>query len=159
MRVAFIVLFPAISNSFWETVFTFISDQSGWWFLVKSKSGFLPHYCPNFCPMWLLAFAVNDNKTWSPPRNNFCSVISSLPHVCRKAHILWSVQFSHSVISDSLRPHGLQHARPPCSSPTPGACSNSCPLSRWCHQTISPSVIPFFSCLQPFPESWSFPVS
>ena len=54
-----------------------------------------------------------------------------------------SVQFSRSVVSDFLWPHGLQHARPPCPSPTPGACSNSCPLNWWCHPTISSSVIPF----------------
>ena len=70
-----------------------------------------------------------------------------------------SVQFSRSVVSDSLQPHGLQHARPPCPSPTPGVYSNTCPLSRWCHPTISSSVIPFSSCLQPFPASESFPVS
>ena len=58
----------------------------------------------------------------------------------------WSTkqfQFSHSVVSDSLQPHGLQHTRPPCPSPTPGACSNSCPSSWWCHPNISSSVIPF----------------
>ena len=59
-----------------------------------------------------------------------------------------SVQFSHSVVSNSLRPHELQHARPPCPSPTPGAYPNSCPLSRWCHPTISSSVVPFSSCPQ-----------
>ena len=68
-----------------------------------------------------------------------------------------SVQFSCSAVSDSLRPHGLQHARFPC-SPTPRACSNSCPLSRWCHPTVSSSVFPFSSCLQSFPASRSFPV-
>ena len=62
-------------------------------------------------------------------------------------------------MSDSLPPHGLQHTRPPCPSPTPGVYSNSCPLSRWCHPTISSSVILFFSCLQSFPASGSFPVS
>ena len=56
-------------------------------------------------------------------------------------------------------PHGLQHARLPCPSPTPGACSNSCPSSQWCHPTVSSSVTPFFSCLQSFPVSWSFPMS
>ena len=64
-----------------------------------------------------------------------------------------SVQFSCSVVSDSLRPHELQHARPPCPSPTPGVYPNSCPLSRWCHPTISSSVVPFSSCLQSFPTS------
>ena len=61
------------------------------------------------------------------------------------------VQFSRSVMSDSLRPHGLQHARPPCPLPTPRACSNSCPLSQRCHPTISSSVVPFSSCFQSFP--------
>ena len=70
-----------------------------------------------------------------------------------------SVQFSHSVMSDSLWPHGLQHTRPPCPSPTPGAYSNSCPLSRWCHPIISYSVVPFFSHLQSFPTSGSFQMS
>ena len=67
-----------------------------------------------------------------------------------------SVQFSHSIMSDSLQPHGLQHARPPCPSPTPGVYSNSCPLSRWWHPTISSSVVPFSSRLQSFPASGSF---
>ena len=72
---------------------------------------------------------------------------------------LSSVQLSHSVVSDSLQPHGLQHTRPPCPSPTPRACSNSCPSSQWCHPTISSSVIPFCSCLQSFPATGSFPMS
>ena len=70
-----------------------------------------------------------------------------------------SVQFSHSVVSDSLWLHGLQHARLPCPSPTPRGCSKSCPLSRWCHPTISSSVIPFSSCLQSLPASGSFQMS
>ena len=69
------------------------------------------------------------------------------------------VQLSCSVMSDSLWPHGLQHARPPCPSPTPGVHPNSCPLSHWCHPTISSSVIPFSSCPQSFPASGSFQVS
>ena len=70
-----------------------------------------------------------------------------------------SVQFSRSVISNFLQPHGLQHARLPCLSPTPGAYSNSCPLSQWCHPTISTFVIPFSSCPQSFPASGSFQMS
>ena len=62
-------------------------------------------------------------------------------------------------MSDSLQPHGLQHSRPPCPSPTPRVYSNSCPLSRWCHPTISSSVVPFSSCLQSFPASGSFQMS
>ena len=67
--------------------------------------------------------------------------------------------FSHSDMSDSLWLHGLQHTRLPCLSLSPGACSNSCPLSLWCHKIISSSVIPFSSCLQSFPTSGSFPMS
>ena len=70
-----------------------------------------------------------------------------------------SVQFSHSVMSNSLWTHGLQHSRLPCPSPIPRACSNSCPSSRWCHPTISSSVVPFSSCLQSFPASGSSQVS
>ena len=73
-----------------------------------------------------------------------------------------SVQFSHSVVSDSLQPHEPQHARPPCPSPTPGVYPNSCPwiqlMNWWCHPTISSSVIPFSSCPQSFPASGSFPM-
>ena len=70
-----------------------------------------------------------------------------------------SVQFSHSVVSNSLQLHGQQHTRPPCPSPTPWVYSNSCPLSQWCHPTISFFVIPFFSCLQSFPASEAFQMS
>ena len=70
-----------------------------------------------------------------------------------------SVQFSHSVVSDSLRLHESQHARPPCPSPTPGVHSDSRPLRRWCHPAISSSVIPFSSCPQSLPASESFPMS
>ena len=70
-----------------------------------------------------------------------------------------SVQFSRSVVSESLRPHEPQHARPPCPSQTPRVYSNSCPLSRWCHPAISSSVVPFSSCLQSLPVSGSFPMS
>ena len=69
------------------------------------------------------------------------------------------VQFSRSVMSDCLRPYGLQHTRPPCPSPTPRVYSNSCPLSWWCHSTISSSVVPFSSCLKSFPGSGSFQMS
>ena len=70
-----------------------------------------------------------------------------------------SVQFSRSVVSDSLRPHESQHARPPCPSPTPRVHSDSHPSSQWCHPAISSSVIPFFSCPQSLPASESFPMS
>ena len=87
------------------------------------------------------------------------------PHVISKvfmarvARSFSSVQFSCSVMSDSLQPHVLQHTRPPCPSLTPRAYSNSCPLSWWCHPTISSSVIPFSSSLQSFPATGSFQMS
>ena len=73
--------------------------------------------------------------------------------------LLSSVQFSCSVVSDSLRPHGCSNTRPTCSSVTPRVYSNSCPLSQWCHPTISSSVVPYSSCLQSFQASGSFPMS
>ena len=69
------------------------------------------------------------------------------------------LQFSRSVVSNSLRPHGLQHTRPPCPSATPGACSNSCPSTQWCHPAISSSVVPSSFCLHSFPAAGSFPMS
>ena len=93
---------------------------------------------------------------------------SSFHDVCKSNHYaiyLKTIQccmltlFSHSVVSDSLQPREPQHARPPCPSPTLGVYPSSCPLSRWCHPTISSSVIPFSSHLQSFPASGSFPMS
>ena len=82
------------------------------------------------------------------------------PHIFNIAlEVLSSVQFSRSVVSNSLRPHESQHARPPCPSPTPGVHWNSSPSSRWCHPAISTSVVPFSSCPQSLPASESFPMS
>ena len=81
------------------------------------------------------------------------------PFTGLQANTTSSVQFSCSVVSDSLWPRELSHARPPCPSPTPGVYPNSCPLSRWCHPTISSSVIPFYSFPQSFPSSGSFQMS
>ena len=78
---------------------------------------------------------------------------------CRERKRENGPQFSHSVVSDSLRPHELQHARLPCPSPIPGACLNSCPLSQWCPPTISSYVVPLFTCLPSFPATGSFLVS
>ena len=82
-----------------------------------------------------------------------------LKSFCKAKETISSVQFSCSVMSDSLRSHELQHARPPCPSPTPGVHPNLCPSSRWCQPTISSSVILFSSCLQSFPASGSFQMS
>ena len=90
--------------------------------------------------------------SWVPHFIKFFDWQTGNPFFC-------SIQFSRSVVSYSLWPHGLQHARPPCASPTPGVYSNSCPLSPWCHWTISSSVIPFSSHLQSFPASGSFQMS
>ena len=76
-----------------------------------------------------------------------------------KTYQFSSVQFSRSVVSDSLRPHESQHNRPPCPSPTPGVHSDSCPSSQWCHPAISSSVVPFSSCPHSLPASESFPMS
>ena len=80
-------------------------------------------------------------------------------YLTKELKIFSSVQFSHSVASEPLWSHGLQHAGLLCPSATPGVYSNSCPLSQWCHPTISSSIIPFSSCLQSFPASGSFPIS
>ena len=103
-----------------------------------------PGVCSNSCPLsrWC-------HPTMSSSIVPFSSCLQSFPA---------SVQFSHSVMADSLQPRELQHTSPPCPSPTPGVYSNSCPSSRLFHPTISPSVIPFF-CLQSFPASGSFPMS
>ena len=79
--------------------------------------------------------------------------------LCRSSIWKCSVQFTCSVVSDFLRPHESQHAKPPCPSPTPGVHSNSCPSTQWCHRAISSSVVPFSSCPQSLPESGSFPKS
>ena len=120
---------------------------------------------------WLVSFRVV-----SCHKNPLCSFLSSnsAKHCClyglrsflfHNVHLriigklFSSLQFSRSVVSDSCRPHGLQHARPPCPSPTPGVYSNSCPLSRWCHPTISSFAVPFSSYLQSFPGSGSSQMS
>jgi len=89
---------------------------------------------------WLWLGTKNNSFMWTEVQGKFSSV-----------------HFSRTVMPDSLWPHGLQHARIPCPSPTPGACSNSRPSSRWCHPTISSSVILFSFCFQSFPASKSFP--
>ena len=94
---------------------------------------------------------------WSP--NHWLPWKSTNIFLIIRIHKWVSVQFSHSAMSDSLQPHETQHARPPCPSPTPRVYPNSCPLSQWCHPTISSSVVPFSSCSQYFPASGSFQMS
>ena len=83
----------------------------------------------------------------------YLGLVKLLPLFFHKEVQIRSDQISHSVVSDSLRPHESQHARPPCPSPTPGVHSDSCPLSQWCHPAISSSVVPFSSCPQSLPAS------
>ena len=92
---------------------------------------------------------------WLNAHHTLCLCLASLSNSVQFS----SIQFSLSVLSNSSRPHGLQHTRLPCPSPTPRAYSNSCPSSRWCHPTISSSVSPFSSHLQSCPASGSFPMS
>ena len=101
----------------------------------------------------------NNNKTTKISRRK--EIIKLRAEITEKEmkERISSVQFSHSVVSNSLRPHELQHARIPCPSPTPRVDSNSCPMSQWCHPDISSSVIPSSSCPQPLPASGSFPMS
>ena len=94
------------------------------------------------------------NSYWVSNTSDYCPARSQLVFL-----FPLSVQFSCSVVSDSLQLHGLQHARPPCPSPTPGVYPNSCLLSRWCYPTTSSSAVPFSSCLQSFPASGSFQMS
>ena len=102
--------------------------------------------------VWLKGCSSSVPSQWSPMSASVLVLLESPS----KAD---SVQFSCSVVSDSLRPHESQHARPPCPSPMPRVHSNSCPLSRWCHPAISSSAIPFSSCPQSLPASESFPMS
>ena len=101
------------------------------------------------------AYQLYIDKLISFKMNNFCS----LKVIMKNSQVIRSDQISCSVVSDSLRPHELQHTRPPCPSPTPGVHSNSRPSSRWCHPALSSSVFPFSSCPQSLPASESFPMS
>ena len=112
------------------------------WSLCSSHP-LLPPLCPQVCSLCL--------------HLPYCSANRLIGTIF--LHSFSSVHFSRSVVSDSLGPHGLQHTRLPCPTPTPTVYSNSCPSSRWCHPTISSSVIPFSSCPQSFPASGSFPMS
>ena len=127
-----------------EWVAISFSNAGKWKVKVKSLSH-----------VWLLAtpFDINLRKFVVIVASNISFRFLVFPlYLCNT----FSVRFSHSVMSDSLWPHEMQHTRPPCQSPTPGAYSNSCPSSRWCHPTVSSSVVPVSSHLQSFPASGSF---
>ena len=103
--------------------------------------------------------SMRSQKSDTTERLNWTMMYPCLLRYFFNSFYILTVQCSHSVMSDCLWPHELQHARPPCPSPTPGVHTNSCPWSWWCHPTISSSVVPFSSCLQSFPASGSFPMS
>ena len=163
------------------------SWQDGWSVdlaVILTKLGLFLHMV---IPLGFLHSIVKDFKTWTPvhepfskslhccswcsltdrreehgAQNKYGRVQHKNTHTRRQCSwepiiVISSVQFLN--VSDSLWPHGLQHARPPCPSPTPRVYSNSCPLNQWCHPTISSSVIPFSSCPQSFPASGSFQMS
>ena len=124
---------------------------------LLSKQMFVPFsFFDKYCCMWIWCLGQ-----WQPPcdhegRHHWHSKDGRAES---GKHLGPSIQSSRSVVSDSLQPHESQHTRPPCPSPTPGAYSNSCPSSWWCHPAISSSVIPFSSCPQSPPASGSFPMS
>ena len=117
--------------------------------------------CPTFIP---ILYKKEEKNLGSSSLSDLTSITPALKRQARRIvgfQPMLSVccQFSRSVVSDSLRPHGLQRARPSCPSPTPGVYSNSCPLSWWCHLTISSSVVPVSSRVQSLPASGSFQMS
>ena len=118
-------------------------------FLYLSKFWFLCHLYK--LKLWLSNYAT--------PYSVCIFLVSWDLSLCHIYFIISSVQFSHSAVSNSLRPHKLQHARPPCPSPTLGVHPNPCPLSQWCHPTILSSIVPFSSCPQSFPAPGSFQMS
>ena len=123
-------------------------DTGAWWATVHGVSG-VGHGLVRHNTITTAAATLRHPLTravWEPNQTGFCPRLGS-------------VQFSHSVMSNPLRPHGLQHSRPPWPSPTPRVYTNSGPLSWWCHPTISSSVVPFSSHLQSFLENGSFPMS
>ena len=131
------------SRSLWYTVWTAPEEEGGFLWL----SWFFASECGHHFLKFHSRGMIVSQET--------ATLYKKAKHALRES----SVQFSHSVVSDSLQPQGLQHARPPCPSPTPEACSHSCPSSWRYHPTISSSVFPFSSRLQSFPASGSFPMS
>ena len=129
-----------------------MTQQSHCWAYIPKKSE-LKEICVPQCSLQLFTIA----RTWKQPRCPWAD-----KWIRKRWYVYtmqYSVQFSHSVVSNSLQPHGQQHTRPPCPSPTPGVHSDSHPSSPWCHPAISSSVVPFSSCPKSLPASESFPMS
>ena len=133
------------------------SRQEYWSRLLCSPPEYLPNRGDRTCVSCVLCWQVDSLPLGPSGKSRFIQI-------CRRCNVkrspqFSSVQFNHSVVSDSLQPHESQHARPPCPSPTPGVYSDSRPSSQGCHQAISSSVVPFSSCPQSLPASESFPMS
>ena len=150
----------SINLSMWE-YFSFSSYFSTYCYYLKRilrncllGSQMRYKHTHNFVLLWYTHTTLHSEFVWI--KNYYCYHIILLRQLSISLDSS-SVQFSCSVMSDSLWPYGLQHARPPCLSPSSGVYSNSCLLSWWCHPTVSSSVIPFSSCLQSFPTAKSFP--
>ena len=124
--------------------------------LIYVLTSLFPKTLAHFVPPWLMVAYLDSFWCFGKGCDINHQGIDSEPGLPSEFS---SVQFSHSVVSNSLWPHELQHARPPCPSPAPRVHPNPCPLSRWCHPTISSSVGPFSSCPQSFPASGSFQMS
>ena len=123
------------------------------------KSGFLCHTQGRSCGKMWATGTWGEGHACMQEDGPHCPVQGKVYLILKSASVDSSVQFSHSVMSDSLRPHESQHARPPCPPPTPGVHSDSRPSSQWCHPAILSSVVPFSSCPQSLPASESFPMS
>ena len=133
-----------------QKAFLWINDINRWF---QSAAGADQPKSNAVCSKGALKSEFSTLREFSNEDRNLQHYIRGFIYI--KALFLIRIKFSRSVMSDSLWPDGLQHARLPCPSPTPGVCSNSCPSSWWCHPTISSTVIPFSSCLQSFPASES----
>ena len=165
-----LLLLPSIFPSIGSFQMSQLFASGGQSIRVSASTSFLPKKSQGWSHLewigWICMQYKGLSRVFSNTTVQKCQFFGAQSSLWTNSHIhTWllktisSVQSSRSVISNSLRPHGLQHARLPCPSPSPGSCSNSCALSRWHYPTISSSVIPFSSCLQSFPTSESFPVS
>ena len=136
--------------------------KATWRLSVLAGWGRVTQCSLSFCPVrmrWEGGYLQSKKRAFAEQLNWLAPWILDFPASQNSEKYLWWWWFSCSIMSNSLQPHELRHARIPCPSPSPGACSNSCPLSRWCHLTISSSVVPFSSYRQSFPASGSFPMS
>ena len=151
-----------VNLSFQEAFALFCLNYYPTWGTTGTRALLLKPRGPSFCFSYVQLLQASWNKMVAILRTKKLSSLRK-NSTNRNTNILIflgrSVQFSRSVVSDSLRPHESQHARPPCPSPTPGVHSDSRPSSQWCHPAISSSVVPFSSCPQSLPASESFPMS